>query len=861
MKVNEVLNDRDLIARILTKNLRQYGNLEPSGFYTRPVHGTGDELRMMSRSNYLRVAAYLHEDSAKNPHFVSQEEAVSLHLVVKPSARPVYLEHWTRDNQGEYSADLVPYYNIDDTIGRHKRIETFRHVIPERDQPKHLQAAASFLGLDAAPENGEGIRDAAYQVAQEMGLSVLEAKAFSQLVLKDYNLTSDFSKHPLYSEDEILAFDANPRSLFTAVTQASKLERNLPVLLAQKEAQIEAPAPEAGEEQQVVQEDASKAPKEEPSKQPSAEKPEEKVPPKEPETAPKEATASEKEEPAKDTKAEEASKETKQPESEFFKTLKVHLEYCDKELVDFEGNPYPEPCDLTGEKAYEFLVQLNHLDKACFSHGRTDKVLAQGDGKVSFSLSYGENLPKLSPGDTHLFQNIGAKMGDLTFCNATSVAQMLDKKALWILHKILESDKQAKNILQLSHKPIDDEHIQDIREDVKPTLTAFQEKVLEPLQKEEDAYLAKHPEIKAIQDETVTPYIYVCRKEDYTKEGIDIHSNGLVPADEMKDYVILPVSQAEPVLTSLATSEEKARKVDERYTKARNGLPNSMVAFYSSHNPDLMTMKNENVLLVIPHKVIKTLKTLQHISAKLFYKDNVFDTAEHVRNLHGIGVFSRLDDYLHEDHDNYKHMVQSGIRYAGMEPQASMTIAWDGDSSGKDAFQIRAGNGIEGKAFAEEGLDRYLPKRLEDDDTPNKEAVYEALNNYSHYGNTYFSPYKNFDADIYDRPLPTLDESLKVYQETAPLFEPSPRALDKIDSDYAERCYDVFKSYGTIKEANDTPAKVWKDATQRMLDTGHSREEIKAVAQQIGLYDKTASNAIQGFLPNLQKHPNPQEKS
>lgn len=413
MNPNQVMNDRDLIARILTQNLRQYGNMEPAGFYARPMHGTGDELRMMSRANYLRVAAYLHEDSPQNPHYISQEEADALHLAVKPKARPVYLEYWTRTADGGYSADIVPYYNIEDTVGRHNRIDAFRHDIPEHDTPKQVQDAASYLGMTEVPKTGEAIRDFAYQTGLAEELTPVEAKAFSQLVLKDFHLTSNFSQNPLYSEEEIQSFENNPRLLFQAITRASTLEHNLPVLLAEREASQTTPEPEP------VQEAVSSTPEStlEPASKPKQETVEEPKPESSKPQEPKQELVSDKPEPVpesrnqkEETKASSSVSEQKpsstpaskpkqavaeQEGSVFPSGLVVDLKECNLDVLrDLKGNPYTNNSRLVGAQAYEFLVCLNELDKAHFSHPITSPLSTDDGveyGDISFTVAHGKN--------------------------------------------------------------------------------------------------------------------------------------------------------------------------------------------------------------------------------------------------------------------------------------------------------------------------------------------------------------------------------------------------------------------------------------------------------------------------------------
>lgn len=856
MNPNQVMNDRDLIARILTQNLRQYGNLEPAGFYARPMHGTGDELRMMSRANYLRVAAYLHEDSPQNPHYISQEEADALHLAVKPKSRPVYLEYWTRAADGGYSADIVPYYNVEDTVGRHNRIDAFRHNIPEHDTPKQIQAAASYLGMKEVPKTGEVIRDFAYQTGLAQALTSVEAKAFSQLVLKDFHLTSNFSQNPLYSEEEIQSFEDNPRLLFQAITRASTLEHNLPVLLAEREAsQATPPEPEpesapeptpgpaSKPEQEAVEEPKPNQNKTQgPKQEPVSEKPE---PASEPQRQEEEAKASSSvSEPKSSTPAFKPKQAVAEQEgSPFPSGLIVDLKECNLDILrDLNGTPYTSDSQLVGAQAYEFLARLNELDKVHFSHPITSP-LSMNDGveygDVRFTVTHG----KSNQSDV----SIDLTRDSLYFQNASSVTEMIGNYMLAKYRHALDSPSEFT------------ETIVPYQDALKEEIEKVEKNFLAPLKKEEDTYLANHPELKAINEKSVTPYIYICRKEDYE----DYNHNELakdsikkVPEGELKNYCVIPLREVTDVLEKY-TEPDATKNIDERCLKIRNGLPKNMVAFYSAKSPSNQMCSQTEVLFAMPKKELEKLRPLRHFSIRPSRQNGVLDIDSNSQpeRLWGIKAIYELGDCMVTDYERYTNAVRDRIAYPVGNPDVTLSMRWDFEGTGEPTEML--GTGKMTNTILQDGIESYLPKFRDNPEKTEKvrKELLEAIDTFTHYGNPYISFQKDFQSSLLQQPLPSEEESLRTWEENKPTFNLK-TYNDETDENNAELFYDVYRKYALIFSENDTVAQVWKSATQKMLDDGHTRQEIKTMATRIEQFDRTAGRGIAGFLPTLQKHTN-----
>ena len=90
MNEREILAQRELVSSYLLDNLHKYGNIEPPGFYGRPMRGFGEYVSLTAKANYLRVSAWLTESSPKSPNFLTESQVKALNAVIKSDAVPVY---------------------------------------------------------------------------------------------------------------------------------------------------------------------------------------------------------------------------------------------------------------------------------------------------------------------------------------------------------------------------------------------------------------------------------------------------------------------------------------------------------------------------------------------------------------------------------------------------------------------------------------------------------------------------------------------------------------------------------------------------------------------------------------------------
>ena len=186
----------------------------------------------MSKSNFLRTAAYLKPDSSKNTHYLSYYEANSLLLKKQNDSRPVYLENWTKNTNNEYDVSLVPYYNIDDLIGTKEIIDNLNNSTKksENNPIECYKNLLNFLNEEnislpiSETDISEKFKDKIFHeilnIAVNAGNNEITAKFFAMMVMKLHNLNKSNWDNPLYTKEEISSFENNPQLLINTVNQA-----------------------------------------------------------------------------------------------------------------------------------------------------------------------------------------------------------------------------------------------------------------------------------------------------------------------------------------------------------------------------------------------------------------------------------------------------------------------------------------------------------------------------------------------------------------------------------------------------------------------------------------------------------------
>lgn len=331
MNIDEIMNDRDIVARILLKNIYQYGNILPDGF-SLATHGVGDHITPMRRSNYLRYAAFVHDDTSRNPHFISREDIQRTGAIISNRRiRPLFLESWSGNAESGYFARLVELYNVDDVISDHPDIKALQEH-PDSYRPNYV-AVQKILGKDVG-ENPRAIYE--HVMARLADVSrqehevltdndVLENLAACQMFFHEYHIPYFGKEHPLYNSDDMMLFQAKPRFLFdTFMAGAKKYQKFMN--LQTKNAEIPQILPEQEGD---------------------------------------------------------------------FGSLHVHVDFVDATVKNPKtGEAYPyEDFDLTGEDAYLFLSAMNHEDKVLFNSERIES--GDGKARIMIQYGSGEDLIKV----------------------------------------------------------------------------------------------------------------------------------------------------------------------------------------------------------------------------------------------------------------------------------------------------------------------------------------------------------------------------------------------------------------------------------------------------------------------------------
>lgn len=800
MNVGEVMNDRELVARILTNNLIKYGDILPDGFEFQATHGTeATSVVPMRRSNYLRYAAYLHEDSSHNPHFVSGDDLLRLNCSLKKGARPLYLESWYGSQEAGYSARLVEYYNVDDVEGEAPELDALKAFDKEQSQADRLDALRGHLSADPEfkPYDNESLSAATireymmhklasrYQQDDE-NASQINA-AVCQNLFHDYGISYFDKENPLFFDDEIQSFQKNPRQLFDVLMEASKrysgFEKELAEL--QKNADLTQQA----------------AP--------------------EPET-PKEETA-------KDNAP--------------FRTLKVHLDFANTIITHpLTGEVMAENGDatFTGEEAYLLLCAMLHEDKERFNDEKD--FFRYGDGKASYSLEYGEGDDKFILGSNR------HDLGYLEYGNRTSITDALKYVTKRPYEFLLDNPEKLNSYIgkcicdgadsEAKRKAYCQNKIKEL------------DKAFQGFQDEEKAYLASQKEVDSYNHYKARLYTYICREEDLTDENLrGNHGNRkiskdlieeILPADELKNYCVIPVGETFKKVCHSFASDASADTEYANYTELRNGLPSSMVAFTSTKPPTSDAICNKPLLNVMSADDLEIMKSIRDFNIKIeviekpawqSYKDDADLLRKTCREygfengaqINGYKAIMTLCDLCEKEEKAYADAISSRIYFPGDYP--TLKISYDfGDQ--KHPFGIyKWGTGeLSGQATIGQnfGYKNEVPALVS--------KMRRSLYKIEHLtGDIIPRSFLESEQRIPQK-LPDYEESLKTYHKQYPAPE---IPISRPPADYYLDCYRYFRNEALLDPNNNYKIKVVQAATVAMARSGRNEAKIQSIANHL----------------------------
>lgn len=858
MNKEQILDDRILIVRRIIKNLRKYGNIEPPGFQGFPVHGTGNDIIAMSKANFLRIAAYLKQDSSKDIHYISSYEANSLLLKNKKDSRPVYLENWTRNANNEYNVSLVPYYNIDELIGKNKVIDNLKNSNgkPSNNPIECYKNLLNFINVEDISLSinesniSEKFKDKIFHKISNIVVNddknEITAKFFAMMVMKLHNLNKSNWDNPLYTKQEIETFEKNPQLLIDTVNQAFNflkkytkvnsnneykktnsitnndiLDKNINdylkeqfnfnkselanVTFSELQNRIAAGIKftdciginkhDIFRNAYVIENIITKL-----------------------------AEITNQDISKLFNKIQRNSSVNNITDNDLFKNLEIELLYTDTPLLDPQGIPYTENITLNGIYAYELLVMLNAMDKSRFSN---NDISLCGDGKTSIKFSY--NGYNHSNGES-----IRIDLGDLEFGNKKTITEALKYRLNLYRMNLLKFN----NACYLNDALKDDETNMSIDE-ARIILTkeiSEVNKLLDSFAIDENKYLSMHPKIKKINEQDANPYIYVCKKSDY---------NGIIsdrtiektPNNALHNYCIMPVGNSfTSKIDDLGILNDNT--VNESNFAIRDGLPDNMMAIYASSCPQYMK-ENEfeacKCALAMPADDIKTIKELNKISITV--EDNEYgyiDSAKNLYSITGVDALKWLRDLKKTDARNYLEICKQGYFTPQNNRKYHITILYDDKVLDKINFIEGTGKLAKRNIFPFEHDVRtkinmylhyinenwYLLRDLQ-------EPTYDVICFEKHYKDTYHK----------DVNLPTVAESIAKWNE----LSPEPAIPRRGDYEYYIKCHDTFMTYGCIDTQNDTFEKICKAAIMRMADTGRNVNQINTIIKNIARFDKKTS--------------------
>lgn len=512
---------RDIINKKLVENLSMYGNLEPPGHSWRTYNAGSKSRYQFSAANYLRMAVASRECGYTDNRWISEAYVKKWDVQLRSDAKFVELEYWhnEKDKQG-YKGELKKFYNVTDVLNKEVDPKEFKV-----NQPDDIEYAVDLLkaggsGIVAKNANVQTVFNAAKGLAKLHGADEFTATLTGQLVLKQSHLEMDYTKQPLFDEKQLARLEHNPKIIFSAMRSAQKELYKMQYAL-----------------EQDLKKDLERAKNE------------------------------------RDLK--EHIKNGGNSRKEPFKDLTVKFLWSEAEIKDFSGQPYEENTELKGEKAYEFLAQLNAADKEAFDR----KLLGGGYEKTKIELTYKD----YEHGEMRI------DLGDLELKNKSSIAEALSNRLNAYRQHLLDDPSAAQMYLH-SHP---EETLEKMREDCQHDIAECN-KLLEEFKQEEMHYLAVHPEVAEINARKANTFKYKCPAAQLGK---------------IRDGVVLQAAPAEkyPGATDLHSQS----------------IPDDHVIFESAISPDsewMEKLRKEGIEPILTQEAIKAITNLEK-NLKLEVKD------------------------------------------------------------------------------------------------------------------------------------------------------------------------------------------------------------------------------------------------
>jgi len=509
-------------------------------------------------------------------------------------------------------------------------------------------------------------------------------------------------------------------------------------------------------------------------------------------------------------------------EETYFDGLEVTYHWSEKPLCDFQGNKYQDEQVLKGEKAYEFLVQLNAADKERFNQ----KLLGDlGYAKTKVDI----HIP------TFTMNEMRIDLGDLELHGANSISDALAYRLP------LEARSFLKRPEQLQAYETTEAECKGIIEQANDAVMMFR--------MEEDAYLEKHPEIRAINEKQPDSYYaYLVSPEalDFCKKNDLVHQE--YHPKHLGGFVILPKLDKDRTMTYGGFSKDYLSTIRleqiEGYQQDLRPIGDNVI-ITSSLNPNSMAYQFK--YLRHPMLSMAPVITPKEVEAIRYANDHV--TLER--------KYASFDD-READHTTIKlNSMDDAHGVTAIRLFAADYINRSSASEEPPAFEpyhyckLQLGNQTHEFAFhdapyfmAKELQGNYLPP-MDDELKANLKKAWSVL---CKYGSDY--------------------NVCNVFRKIPPLYQPDerfqPPTVEQLRENLKERSYlpempintkdkkmeaaKYYMDYAACDAQNDTPEKIVKEAISKMIEDGLTKTMVKGVlkynVEHPAYYEEIGTNLL-----------------
>lgn len=347
-----------------------------------------------------------------------------------------------------------------------------------------------------------------------------------------------------------------------------------------------------------------------------------------------------------------------------FSDLEVCYFWSECNIKNIAGKIYPMDTVLTGEAAYEFLVQFNALDKQSFNEKITGE---HGYSKSEIAIKY----KNYDHGDMRI------DISDLELGNGTTIADALVYRLDMYRQDMLKDPAIAKQHLMMNSR-MEESNVTlvEFLEEVKGQSDEFHTAMTE-FRREETVYLAAHPELVAINQEKADMYLYAVRAEDYDKlpHGVAAMKVGeTIPEGHLlkdtnfavRDF-IATYREGEPAFYQ--NSQEQG--IQERLSS------DSVILFASGWSPDnvserIRRKKCPPLYLSISPEEQDKLQRLNHCHLSISREAPLgIDGHKRAMDYEGFTAVRMLNDQLRNEEHEARTAVQSRFSLRGEQMEVS----------------------------------------------------------------------------------------------------------------------------------------------------------------------------------------------